>query len=267
MLSSFKIGDRRIGKSAVFVIAEIGQNHNCKMSDARKLIDVAVDAGADAVKFQLLRNVDFNVPSLHFFNAVFKYCKEREIIAFASTNNLKDIDVLEEFDVQLHKIASPQTANNGYHIQKIAKLDKPVIMSTGYCDEVMVDKVISLVARHNRKLAVLHCVSEYPARPSVMNLQYIKVLQEYYEIPVGLSDHTLGWHISLAAVAMGADIIEKHITLDKNQEGPDHPFALEPYEFKRMVKEIREIEDAFGNGCKEITEREQEILESIYEKT
>ena len=264
MLSSFKIGNKVIGEGRTFIIAEIGSNHNNDMYTAQQLIDVSINAGVDAVKFQVLEPLSLG--KRDWYKQVFDYCNKKDILWFASTNSLRGIDFLEECNVKLHKIASPQTALSREHVLKVAKTGKPIVMSTGYCNHKTIWDRVHLIQKYNDKLALLHCVSEYPTKPEIVNLRVIQSLKEEFQIPVGFSDHTLSWVITLSAVSMGADIIEKHITLDTTQEGPDHHFALLPFKFAHMVHNIRIIEKTFGDGVKKVTKKEKETLKAIKEK-
>jgi len=264
MLSSFKIGNKVIGEGRTFVIADIGSNHNNDLYTAQLLVDASFNAGVDAVKFQVLEPLSLGKRDWH--EQVFDYCKKKDILWFASTNSLKGIDFLEENNVKLHKIASPQTALSREHVLKIAKTGKPIVMSTGYCNHKTIWDRVHLIQKYNDKLALLHCVSEYPTSPEIVNLRVIQKLKEEFHIPVGFSDHTLGWVITLSAVSIGADIIEKHITLNTTQHGLDHHFALLPFKFAYMVHNIHIIEKALGDGIKKVTPKEKETLQAIKEK-
>lgn len=278
---SFKIGKRVIGDGRTFIIAEIGSNHNQKMDTAKKLIDSAVEAGADAVKFQSIKYDELYTPKKEnraleklfaqiqlkedWYEKLSAYCNKKKILLSAAPTYLKAVDILAELDVQFYKIASPQTATYPQLIKKVAGLKKPLIMSTGYCSPPEIDRAVKLVAKTgNEKLALLHCIAEYPTKPELANLKFIQSLKNKYKIPAGFSDHTLGWEVTIAAVAIGADIIEKHITLSRNQAGPDHFFSLEPDEFRRMIQDIRTVEKSTGSGMKlQITQNEADILNKI----
>ena len=281
-MKKIKIGNKCIGENqSVFIIAEIGSNHNQDIKTAKKLIDAAVWAGADAVKFQSIRydelyldkKTNSGIRKLfkqiqlreNWHKELFNYCGKKGILFFSAPTYLKAVDILEELEVKLYKIASPQTATFPQLIEKIARLKKPIIMSTGYCTLKEVDRAVKIVEKiENKKLALLHCISQYPTRPESANLEFIKTLKKIYNIPVGFSDHTLCWEITVASVAMGADIIEKHITLSRNQKGPDHFFALEPDKFEKMIKSIRIIEKSVSKETKlRISRKEAKILGKI----
>ncbi len=278
---SFKIKKKVIGTGRTFIIAEIGSNHNQNLQTAKQLIDIAADAGADAVKFQSLQFDKLYVHNLkniqmkqlfkqielrdEWHRELAEYCQRKNVFFFTAATYLEAVDLLEKVNVELYKIASPQTVTFPQLIEKIARLKKPIIMSTGYCTLKEIDRAVRIVHKNgNKKLALLHCISEYPTTPEGVNLTFIKTLKHIYRIPVGFSDHTLGWSVTLAAVAMGADIIEKHITLSKQHEGPDHHFSLEPNEFRQMVHDIRMIEKSIGDGKKEhITASELALLKKL----
>lgn len=243
---------------------------------AKKLIDIAVESGADAVKFQAIKynklyvKKDSDIKKSfelkeEWIEELFNYCNKKRILFFVSPTYLESIDILEKLNIKLYKIASPQTITYPQIIEKIAKLKKPIIMSTGYCTLEEIDRAIKIVEKvGNKKLALLHCISEYPTKPEYVNLKFIQTLKRAYNIPVGFSDHTLGWEVTIASVALGASIIEKHITMLRDQKGPDNFFSLEPDEFKTMIKNIRIIEKTIGDGMKlQITKNEKNILDKL----
>ena len=276
-----KIGNRLIGDyEPTFVIAEIGSNHNGSMEQAKKLIDAAVESGADAAKFQSLKYDELYIPEKcsemerlfqqielkeEWLEELSSYCDKRNILFFSAPTYPRAVDLLENLNVNLYKIASPQTATYPQLIEKVAKLDKPIIMSTGYCTLEEIDRALKIVNKvGNNKIALLHCVSEYPMEAKDANLEFIRTLKCAYKFPVGFSDHSLKWDVTIAAVAIGANIIEKHITLSRDQSGPDHFFAIEPHEFKNMVRDIRTVEKLIGIGTKlEITEKESNFLAEL----
>jgi len=264
-----------------FVIAEIGSNHNQDIKLAYELIDVAKEAGADAVKFQSIKGSElYNLEELSneekelmekikfnesWYDQITAYAKKKEIPFFSAPTYLKAIDILEKYDVEFYKIASPQTYGFPQLIEKVAKTKKPAIMSTGYCNYGEIERAVrKFQSTGNQGLALLHCVSQYPAPPESINLNFIQTLKKMFNVPVGFSDHTLGYHITLAAAAKGAEIIEKHITLSRNMKGPDHFFALEPNELRDMIKEIREVEISLGTAAKiKTTKIEDQIKNSF----
>ena len=262
-----------------FIIAEAGSNHNGDIECAKKLIDAAVESGADAVKFQL-----FKAENLYSkYTPEFSYLKEpvydliknietprewieelahycRSSINFLATPfDCEAVDLLSMY-VPAYKIASFEIVDLEL-ITYTAEKGKPMIISTGMANLGEIEDALHAVrAVSTADIALLHCSSLYPAPVEAVNLKAIKTMQQSFSVPVGFSDHTLGIHIPLAAVAMGACIIEKHFTLDRNLPGPDHSFAIEPDELKEMVRCIREIEAAQGSGIKEKSELEGEEM-------
>ena len=265
MLSSFRIGDKLVGKKQTFIIAEIGMNHNNEMNTATMLIDDAIKAGVDAVKFQFLKPIT-EENKRWYRSSIIDYCEEKGILWTASTNDIEGIKFLEKNGVKFHKIASPQCALRKDLVEEIAKTGKPIIMSTGYCNDATVRNRYELIEKHNDKLAILYCISEYPPRPETLNLSCIPYWSRLFNVPIGFSDHTVGWQATLASIALGATVVEKHITLDRLQEGPDHSFATEMEELKAMVEDIRIVEKVFGHPGKIITVKEMSNLREIREK-
>ncbi len=264
-----------------FIIAEIGSNHNQEISKAYELIDMAKEAGADAVKFQsinleklinkreitdsdreLFRQIELNE---EWYGNLFSYTKKKEIECISSPTYLESVSMLIQHGAKYIKIASPQTWGFPEIIKRVAQSDLKAIMSTGYCDDTEIQRAVDYFLRYGNKdnLMILHCVSQYPTELSNVNLNYMFRLKEKYQIPVGLSDHTEGIAVAGAAVALGAKVIEKHITISRREKGPDHFFALEVNEFTEMVGQIRDIEKAMGNGKKELTEYEKEYRDSL----
>lgn len=263
------------------MIAEIGSNHNQELSRAFELIDIAKESGADAVKFQsinLERLIDkkditedtrelFHYIELNedWYEELFSYARKREIECISSPTYLESIPLLVRCGASYMKIASPQTYGFPELIKRVAKTGLPTIMSTGYCNDNEIERAVQYFNKNGDRdnLTLLHCISQYPTEIEKVNLLYIKRLQEKYQIPVGLSDHTKGISVAIGAAAIGAQVIEKHITISKKDVGPDHFFALEPDEFAKMVSGIREIELALGEGNKELTIFEKEYRDSL----
>jgi N,N'-diacetyllegionaminate synthase len=263
----------------VFIIAEAGVNHNGNIEIAKKLIDAAAEAGADAVKFQSF--VAENVVSIYAPKAMYQkkttnedesqlsmirkleldsnahkglleYCKKKAIMFLSSPFDLESIDLLRKMGLKIFKIPSGEITNLPY-LRKIGSLGKKIILSSGMADlgeiEDALDTLISSGTPKNY-ITVMHCNTEYPTPHKDVNLLAMLTIQEAFKIDVGYSDHTLGIEVPIAAVALGARVIEKHFTLDRNMEGPDHKASLEPYELKMMVETIRNIEKAMGDGIK-----------------
>jgi N-acetylneuraminate synthase len=292
--------------SRVFIIAEAGVNHNGSLQTAKKLLDVAVDAGADAVKFQTfnaekvvtttaakakyqIENTGTDESQLEMLKKLelplsaheelFSYCKEKGIVFISTPFDEESADMLDELGISIFKIPSGEITDKPL-IQHIASKRKPIILSTGMSYLGEVEKAIGWIKEVNESmskwenektlihssthplihpLTLLHCVSNYPAAVEDTNLLAMKTMERAFGLPVGYSDHTLGIEISIASVAMGAKVIEKHFTLDRDMEGPDHKTSLEPDELKAMVKAIRNIEKALGDGTKRPMESEADM--------
>ncbi len=272
----------------VLIIAEAGVNHNGNMEMAKQLIDVAVDAGVDYVKFQtfkteklvsasakkaeyqqknmndvssdsqfdMLKKLELSEAQHHELIA---YCKQRKICFLSTAFDLESIDLLNSLGIDLFKIPSGEITNLPY-IKKIGALNKQVIVSTGMCVmQEIADTINELIkaGTAKEKISVLHCTTDYPTAMQDVNLNAMLSIKKQLNVPVGYSDHTLGIEVPVAAVAMGAVIIEKHFTLDKTLPGPDHKASLEPNELKAMVKAIRNIEQALGWANKQPSETEK----------
>ena len=263
-----------------FIIAEAGVNHNGSLDMALKMVGVAVAAGADAVKFQTFkaeRIIAANAPKAGYqkettgsdesqlemvrklelneaaHERLFQYCKGRRIQVLSSPFDLDSIDLLDKFGLKIFKIPSGEITNLPY-LRKIGGLKKKVILSTGMADLGEIEDALDVLMATGtawEDITILHCNTEYPTPFHDVNLRAMLTIKAAFPgIRVGYSDHTLGIEVPIAAVAMGATVIEKHFTLDKNMEGPDHRTSLEPDELKAMVCAIRNIEKAFGNGIK-----------------
>lgn len=258
--------------SNVFVIAEIGNNHNGDVALAKRLVDEAIAAGADCAKFQL-RHMDsmyrqssassqgedlgaeytldllnrFQLSTEHMFD-VFDYCKGRGIIPLCTPWDANSLDALERYGMPAYKVASADLTNHDF-LEKLAKTGKPLLCSTGMSTEAEITEAIALLKRFGTQFVLLHCNSTYPAPFKDVNLRYINRLKELsLNGFVGYSGHERGIAVAVSAVSLGAKIIEKHFTLDRNMEGNDHRVSLLPNEFKLMVQSIREIEQALGSS-------------------
>jgi len=285
-MKTFKIANRLIGEGVpCFIIAEAGVNHNGDIKLAKKLIDVAVKAGADAVKFQTFQAEELvtetaekaeyqkettgskesqfaMIKKLELsdknFKELFTYAQRKEIIFLSTPFDPESVDLLDKLGVPAIKVGSGEITNFPL-LKHIASKQKPVILSTGMSTLDEVTEAVEVIRKAgSEEIALLHCVSCYPARIEDTNLRAIETLRRKFNLPVGLSDHTVGIHIPIAAVALGACIIEKHFTLDKNLPGPDHRASLEPAELKEMVQAIRSVESALGDGIKRPTADEKE---------
>ena len=270
-MKNIEVKERLIGQSSpVFIIAEVGANHNRSIALAKEHIDAAVDAGADAVKFQiysaetlyskktpkhsgydkdlftLIKEIETPREWLPELKA---YCDNKDIIFFATPFDMRAVDELDEVS-PLFKIASFEIVDLPL-LRYVASKGKPMIISTGLANmEEIEDAFLVCREEGNEQIVFLQCASMYPSPPSIMNLRSMETIRRAFAVPVGLSDHTRGIHISVAAAAMGASVVEKHFTLDRTMEGPDHPFAIEPKELAELVRQIRDVESAMGDGRK-----------------
>ena len=271
---------------SVFIIAEAGVNHNGSIELAFKLIDAAVEAGVDAVKFQtfkaenlvskntqkaeyqkqttnplesqldMLKKLELDV-DVH--KKLIKYCNAKGIMFLSSPFDHDSIDLLNELGLKIYKIPSGEITNLPY-LRRIGSLAKQVILSTGVSTLKEVSDALAILVDSGTKkenITVLHANTMYPTPMKDVNLNAMQTIQKEFDVAVGYSDHTLGIEIDIAAVAMGASIVEKHFTLDRTMEGPDHIASLEPEEFKAMVNAIRSIEKALGDGFKIPSRSEQ----------
>lgn len=259
-------------ESPAFIIAEIGNNHNGSLELAKKLIDLAVEAGADCAKFQmrsmkaLYRNAgnandasedlgsQYTLDLLSRFQlspeemfAAFEYCKQSGILPLCTPWDLESLAFLEEYGMQAYKVASADLTNHDL-LAALAKTGKPLICSTGMSTEAEITEAVNLLQRLGAMYVLLHCNSTYPAPFKDVNLNYLERLKEIGDRPVGYSGHERDINIAIAAVAKGAKVIEKHFTIDKSMEGNDHKVSLLPQEFKAMVRGIRQVEEALGNA-------------------
>lgn len=270
---SFTIGRATIANEAEpFIIAEAGSNFNQSLDIALKLIDTAAECGVDGIKFQLFRAEElYPVESdmYEIFKAVelnpdwvarlAAHARARGLQFLASAFDRTSMDVLKAVEVSAIKIASSETTNLPL-LSYGAAQGVPLIISTGMCDMVDITEAVNVcTGAGNQKIALLQCVSKYPLPPDEVNLRVMDLLREVFGCPVGLSDHTLGIGSSIAAVARGASIIEKHFTLDKNAKGPDHFYALEPTELKVLVDGAREAHAAIGKPVKDLAPEERRL--------
>jgi len=268
-----KVGNRTIGEGEpAFVIAEVGSNHNQDMDQAKALIRAAQESGADAVKFQLF-SADILYPEggeMHdAFRAVeldrnwlpeiAEYSRKQDIIFFASPFDEPAVDRMAEVDVAAYKVASSETTKLGL-LRYMAAKQKPVLISTGMCDLADVSEAIDAVrAEGNNDITLFQCTALYPTEPRLSNLRGMDTLRAAFGVPTGLSDHTLGITVAIAAVARGANLIEKTLTLNQSLPGPDHSYALEPHEFRGMVDGIRDTEAALGSPVKSMLAEEAQV--------
>lgn len=288
-MKNVNIKERLIGDGQkCYIIAEIGINHNGDIDLAKKLINEAKVSGCDAVKFQkrtvdivytkgelekprenpfgntngdLKRGLEF---SKEEYAEIDNYCKELDIVWFASPWDENSVDFLENFDTPCYKIASASLTDDGL-LKHIKSKNRPIIMSVGMSSEDEVEHAVNILGQEN--LILLHTVSTYPAKDENVNLKAILTLKEKYsDIPVGYSGHETRNEISLAAVAMGACIVERHFTLDKSMWGSDQKASVEPKEMKLLIDGIRCIESAMGNGKIECIEEEIPVKKKLRRK-
>lgn len=286
--------------SKTFIIAEAGVNHNGSLEIAKKLIDAAKECGADAVKFQTFKTekvVSKKAEKAEYqkqttdagesqfemikkleldFNAhkeLIKYCSEKHIQFLSSPFDKDSIDLLDELGLDTFKIPSGEIINLPY-LRKIGKFNKKVILSTGMADLGEIEDALDILIESGtdkENITILHCNTEYPTPFEDVNLKAMLTIKNAFNIKVGYSDHTKGIEVPIAAVALGAEVIEKHFTLDRNMEGPDHKASLEPAELKQMIDSIRNIEKALGNGIKKPSPSENKnkivVRKSLIAKT
>lgn len=271
--------------SQVYIIAEAGVNHNGSIELAKELIDKGAEAGVDAVKFQsfkaeklLTRNAEkasyqkanTNNNEENQFDMIKKleldydkhqelmnYAQEKGVTFLSSGFDLESLDLLTELGIEIFKVPSGEITNLPY-LRKIAQTGKPIILSTGMATMGEIEASLEILRDSGAtEITVLHCNTEYPTPMSDVNLLAMQTIGHAFKIPVGYSDHTLGIEIPIAAVALGATVIEKHFTLDNTMDGPDHKASLEPAELKAMVEAIRNVEQALGTGIKTPSDSEK----------
>jgi len=293
-----KIGDRWVGDGEpTYIIAEIGSNHDGSLEQAKKMIDYAKEAGADAAKFQsflagkLISKTGFKEKKSfqakwpksvwqvykdaelprEWHEILADYCKKKKIHFLSSAWDEEAVDLLDELDVPAFKVGSGDITNLPL-LRYIAEKGRPIILSTGAStlDEVR-EAVEVIKSTGNNDIILLHCVVNYPSPIEDANIRAMVTLKETFGYPVGYSDHTLDDLVPLGAVALGACVIEKHITIDRSLSGPDHPFAMEVPEFAAMVRKIRLLERALGSPIKQVTPSEKETVilqrRSLFAKT
>ncbi|MEM1340811.1 MAG: N-acetylneuraminate synthase family protein [Pseudomonadota bacterium] len=273
-----RIGDKEIGPDRpAFLIAEIGNNHNGDMNLARRLIDEAIAAGADCVKFQMrdLTSIygegfgsaqdlgveytldlllKYNLPPEKLFE-LFDYASAHGVLPLCTPWDLKSLELLDGYGMPAFKMASADLTNSEL-MEAAARRRKPLIVSTGMSRESEIRSAVQLLRRHAAQVVFLHCNSAYPAPFEDVNLNFLPRLQAIGECPVGYSSHERGVHVCVAAVAMGARVIEKHFTLDREMEGSDHKVSLLPHEFAELVQGVRQTESALGLASREISQGE-----------
>ena len=272
-------------KPKTLIIAEVGPNHNGSLKLAYKYIDVCKKIGADIVKFQTsvphlhiskfaemakyqIKNCKYKSSQLKMakkislpledFIKLKKYCLKKKIDFLSTPFDIKSINLLNKIKLNCFKIPSGEITNLPY-LREIGRLNKKIIISTGMANLKEIENAIKVLIKSGtskKKISILHCNTEYPTPYKDVNLKAMKSLEKKFRCPVGYSDHTTGIEIPIAAVALGASIIEKHITLNKNMKGPDHKASIEPKDFENMIKGIRIIEKSLGDGIKKASSSE-----------
>ena len=280
-----RLGDRPVGDGhPAFVLAEIGINHNGDVSNAKKLIDVAVFAGCEAVKFQkrtvdvvytpeelakprespfgetngdLKRGLELGQPEYEEIDA---YCRSKGIAWTASCWDEASVDFIDQFDPPFYKIASASLTDDALLRHTRAK-GKPIVLSTGMSTVEQVDHAVEVLGKDD--LVLLHTCSTYPAQYPELNLRVIATLRERYDVPIGYSGHETGIASSVAAAVLGACIVERHVTLDRSLWGSDHAASLEPNGIIRVIRDIRLVEQALGDGAKTVLPSEVPIMQKL----
>ncbi len=284
-MAEIKVGNTIVGDGhPCYVVAEIGINHNGEVEIAKRLIDVAASAGCNAVKFQK-RTVDVVYSAeelarprespfgetngdlkygLEFgfdeYQEIDRYCKEKNIAWFASCWDEASVDFIAQFDVPAYKVASASLTDDNL-LRYTRDQGKPMLVSTGMSTLGQIDHAVELMGKED--LVILHTTSTYPALYEELNLRVIPMLRERYGIPIGYSGHETGLSTTIASVALGACMVERHITLDRSMWGSDQAASVEPQGFMRMVRDIRLVETAMGDGVKRVEEREVPVMKKL----
>jgi len=281
------IGNKIVGEDhPTFIVGEIGINHNGDLDNAKRLIDVGIFAGCDAVKFQK-RNPDLAVPEdqkqklrqtpwgeipyieykkkIEFeeeeYRVIDEYAKMQGILWFASAWDEDSVDFLERFHIPCYKVASASLTDHKL-IRKVRELGKPMILSTGMSTMKQIDEAIDVLGGTD-DIVILHCNSSYPAKNDELNLKAIETLRERYDCPIGYSGHETGLQTTIAAVALGANMVERHITLDRAMWGTDQAASVEPFGLLRLVRDIRVLEAALGDGEIRVYDSEMPVMQKL----
>jgi len=289
-MQRIKIGDKLVGEgNPVYIIAEAGVNHNGSVDLAKKLIDVAKKSDADAVKFQTFRTESMVLRSTEKaiyqkkasskgtqyemlkklelssddFRELHEYAMEARITFLSSPFDRDSIDLLDKIGVPALKIGSGELTNHPL-LKYAASKGKPILLSTGIGTIGEIDEALRVIQKEGlNEVILLHCVTDYPAKIEDLNLNVIGTLKKSFQVPVGFSDHTEGILMPSIAVALGASVIEKHYTIDKNMPGPDHKASLDPVQLREMVRSIRDVEKAMGGGLKRPSSEEEKIKKFV----
>jgi N-acetylneuraminate synthase/N,N'-diacetyllegionaminate synthase len=289
-MNNFNIDGRIVGdNSKCYIIAEAGVNHNGDIDLAKELISEARRNDADAIKFQtfyakdlilentakanyqksnendretqyqMIKNLELNQEN---FIELYEYSRKKNISFLSSPFDIKSVDFLDSIGISAFKIPSGEITNIPL-IEHASLKKRPIILSTGMSNLEEIRDAVTIIKKNTEYLILLHCISSYPTKYDDVNLRAINTLRSEFNLPVGFSDHTIGIAVPIAAVAFGACIIEKHFTLNKNYKGPDHKISLEPEELREMIKSIRIVEKALGNGIKVPTNEEEEMKKIV----
>ncbi|MCB0501132.1 MAG: N-acetylneuraminate synthase family protein [Bacteroidetes bacterium] len=286
-MGKVKIGNKWVGKGCpTFIIAEIGINHNGSLDITKKLIDEAVNAGCDAVKFQK-RTPELCVPEdqkyklretpwgtltyidykkkIEFeeaeFNVINDYCREKDILWFASCWDIPSVDMIEQFNPPAYKAASASLTDIDL-LKKMKSTGKPLIISTGMSTLEEIEMAVNALGKDN--LLIAHSTSAYPCPVNELNLRMINTLEQMYpKVPIGYSGHETGLTTTVAATTLGATFVERHFTLDRAMWGTDHPASMEPVGMQRLVRDIRDVEVALGDGIKKVYDSEKGALAKL----
>lgn len=275
---------------SVFIIAEAGVNHNGDINIAKKLVDMAAECGADAIKFQTFKAEEStgsfaekanyqreNNPikesqlemikklELPFdnFREIKDYCSKKNIIFISTPDGKESLNYLVNLNVPLIKIGSTEVTNYEF-LKQVGQTQKTIILSTGMSTLGEVEKAIEVIySTGNKNVKLMHCTTDYPTEVEDVNIRAMLTMKEAFKVSVGLSDHTLGFEAAVSATALGAEFIEKHITIDRYMEGPDHKASMPPKEFKEYVRHIRNTEKLLGDGIKKPTCKELDIMKHV----
>jgi len=285
MTARVRIGDWWVGEGEpCFITAEIGINHSGDVNIAQKLVSAAAVAGCQAVKFQkrtievvysaeelarprespfgttngdLKRGLEFGYEQ---YRAIDGFCRQQGILWFASCWDEASVDFIEQFDPPCYKIASASLTDDNL-LRHHRRYGRPIILSTGMSTVEQIDHAVEVLGTEN--LIILHCTSTYPSQPDELNLRVIPMLKERYQVPIGYSGHEVGLQTTYAAVVLGACFVERHITLDRAMWGSDQAASVEPHGFMRLVRDIRVIERALGDGVKRVYDSEVPVMNKL----
>lgn len=287
-MKEFIIDNKKIGDNhPTFIIAEVGSNFNGSLEKAKELVDLAIETGTDAVKFQsfiaerIICKEAFEGLQLSFqakwgksvwdiykaaefprewHEEIFNYCKKKGIIFLSSPYDKEAVDLLDELGCSCFKIGSGEISNLEF-LKYISSKNKPIILGCGSTNMAEIEDAVNAIrSTGNNDIALLQCITNYPSPIEQANINAMLSIKKAFQTIIGYSDHSLGDTVVCAAVALGAKIIEKHFTFDKNSEGPDHPHSLDVAEFKQMVKHIRQVEAALGSYEKFVVEAEKDTV-------